>query len=370
MALLTASEGAEYPSRRPGGSPGAARSCPRAVRLRSLFPRLLVSACLLIGGVACSSPSEPTPPPPVAPVLSCPPDVLVELTDVPSAVVDYPAPQVNGGSQPVDVACVAPSGSTFSAGVSTVTCTATDSQARTGQCSFRVNVSLLPTLKGTKVLTFGDSITWGVVSPPAPSMVKTAGPPESYPARLQELLRERYKTQSITVINEGWPGEKITDAGERRVETVVVEHQPDIVIILEGVNDLGGTVTPRQIGDTIRHAVRRVVRQKVPLIIVSTVLPGVEGRTKPPDPEQVDELNDEIRSWAAAEGAVLVDTFAVIDPMKERLIGTDGLHPTADGYQVMAQTFFEAIQQQFERPLPEAPAGIADLRRWLRGPLR
>src|SRR5690606_26901649 len=114
----------------------------------------------------------------------------------------------------------------------------------------------------------------------------------------------------------------------------------------------------------------RVVRQKVPLIIVSTVLPGVEGRTKPPDPEQVDELNDEIRSWAAAEGAVLVDTFAVIDPMKERLIGTDGLHPTADGYQVMAQTFFEAIQQQFERPLPEAPAGIADLRRWLRGPLR
>jgi lysophospholipase L1-like esterase len=277
------------------------------------------------------------------------------------AVVEYAAPQVSGGAPPVTSTCTIPSGSPFPLGTSDVLCTGTDSLARTAQCVFRVTVARTPVLKGTKILAFGDSITEGSISPPAQPTTLEVDPVNNYPALLQAALTERYTSQTITVINGGVGGESVVATGEDRLERLVLEHRPDVVIVLEGVNDLNQGRTVDSISDALRRGVERARRDGVPLILVSTLLPGVEGRLKPPNPDRVDALNDEIRFWTPLEGAHLVDSYSAFEPMKELLIGVDGLHPTVEGYRRLAEVVFQAIRDRFEEPAPanSPPASAA-----------
>jgi lysophospholipase L1-like esterase len=265
------------------------------------------------------------------------------------------------------------SGSTFSTGTTPVVCTATDSASLSSQCTFRVTVNLIPSLKGTKIVAFGDSITAGEVSPPFEPAVKYFDPSSSYPTVLGELLTARYTAQTITVINEGISGEQVVVAGanglsgEDRIEPLVIKHRPDVFIMLEGVNGLNSQETVSLTSEGLRRGVRRAKRQGVPLVLISTILPGVEGRLRPPSSELVIALNDRIRAWAASEGAVLVDGYAHIFPQRQLLIGQDGLHPTVDGYRALAGLFFDVIRERFEAPPPTASSTAGAARRlWLR----
>ena len=55
-------------------------------------------------------------------------------------MVNYPAPTVTDNCPGVTAVCSPPSGSTFTLGVATVTCTATDTSSNTVSCSFTVGV--------------------------------------------------------------------------------------------------------------------------------------------------------------------------------------------------------------------------------------
>ena len=324
--------------------------------LSFLLSLLVVSLGLVAG---CRNPSAPAPPPPAPalPTVTCPADIRIGVLHASSAVVDYPAPVTGGGAPPIVASCTIPSGSSFPIGTSDVLCTGTDSLARSVQCVFRVTIDRTPVLKGTKILAFGDSITEGQVSPPAQPAALEVDPINNYPALLQAALAARYTSQTITVINAGVGGERVTSAGEDRLERLVDEQHPDVVILLEGVNDLNFGLDPEVVSESLRRSVQRARDEDVPLILVSTILPGVPGRLKPPNPDGVDALNTEIRWWAGAEGATLVDSHNVFEPMKTLLIGQDGLHPTVDGYRKLAEIFFEAIRTHFEVPESELPTG-------------
>jgi lysophospholipase L1-like esterase len=54
---------------------------------------------------------------------------------------------------------------------------------------------------------------------------------------------------------------------------------------------------------------------------------------------------------ALARGAVFVDVYAAWGN-RSGLMGADGIHPTEAGYEVIAQTFFDAIRKALEPPLP------------------
>jgi N-acetylneuraminic acid mutarotase len=56
----------------------------------------------------------------------------------------YPTPPASGNCPPITVVCVPPSGQCLPPGVHTVTCTATDAQTNTAQCSFTVTVLPAP----------------------------------------------------------------------------------------------------------------------------------------------------------------------------------------------------------------------------------
>jgi uncharacterized repeat protein (TIGR01451 family) len=67
------------------------------------------------------------------PSITCPPTQMGS-----SGVVNYPAPTTADNCSVSSVVCNPPSGSTFPAGVTTVTCTATDSSGNTASCNFVV----------------------------------------------------------------------------------------------------------------------------------------------------------------------------------------------------------------------------------------
>jgi hypothetical protein len=67
-----------------------------------------------------------------APAIACPPDLIAQI-----GAVNYAAPAASDNCQPV-VVCSPPSGSAFPAGVTTVSCTATDAGGNRASCSFTV----------------------------------------------------------------------------------------------------------------------------------------------------------------------------------------------------------------------------------------
>lgn len=75
------------------------------------------------------------------PSISCPGNI-VRNTDANqcSAVVEFPTPTASDACSTVTVTCSPPSGTRFSTGTQTVTCTATDSSRNTATCSFNVTV--------------------------------------------------------------------------------------------------------------------------------------------------------------------------------------------------------------------------------------
>jgi predicted extracellular nuclease len=79
-----------------------------------------------------------------APSITCPaPVTAVAAQTCPlstTTAVTFPDPTASDNCPGVTVACVPPSGSTFPAGTTTVTCTATDASGNTASCSFTVSV--------------------------------------------------------------------------------------------------------------------------------------------------------------------------------------------------------------------------------------
>ena len=82
------------------------------------------------------------------------------------------------------------------------------------------------TLRISKVLAFGDSITYGVDSPPVMLRALDAGISQSYPFKLQSLLATRYSGQSVSVFNAGIGGKNAWEDRDR-LAGMVSETHPD-----------------------------------------------------------------------------------------------------------------------------------------------
>lgn len=245
----------------------------------------------------------------------------------------------------------------FPMGASPVQCIATDVIAATSSCSFTVTVAPLPQLTRTKFLAFGDSFTAGEVTVPGSmsardpfNFILTLVPDASYPSRLAVAMRSVYTTQlqSLSVVNAGRSGEWAED-GARRLPGVMANVRPEVLLLLEGVNDLGGLGTPGVSRAAIAlDTMAKEGRNRGARVFMATLPPSrLTGVHALPNTTIV-ALNDRIRATAAGEGAVLVDLYTALSVDVTRFIGVDGLHPTEAGYARMAEVFFTAIQATLE----------------------
>lgn len=328
--------------------------------------RSVLAVCGGLALVAACSESSPTP---LAPSslpsdkvqtlsLACPTDVSRQSFVGGPVQVQYGVPQAQGGLAPIAVECAPVSGASFPIGTSMVTCAGQDGLQQTASCS--LSVTVVPTLGISSILAFGDSLTAGVTSSVIPTSVQLE-PNSSYPTQLRELLSQRYSAQAIRVTNAGVPGEDAAEAISR-FQSELARNQPDVVLIMEGTNDLDpdsstlGMLGAEAIETMVRDAKSRGVDP-----IVATIPPQRTSRGTEP---MVDPYNDLIRQIAVRQGVPLVDVHQIITfgqclgagSLVLSCLGDDDLHPTAEGYGLIANGFFQRLMDLYE---PSGPGVLS-----------
>jgi lysophospholipase L1-like esterase len=316
---------------------------------------MVLALAVAFASAACDdTPTSPSPPPAQL-TLTCPASQMAVSTTGEPVAVTWQGPTAQGGTPPVQTSCTHASGSAFPVGTTSVGCTAVSAAAsQSANCSFTVTVTRPPQLAVSKFMAFGDSITFGIKSDPSGFLAYSEPEPSySYPNQLRALLGARYPGQVFLIANEGEPGEKI-DVGLARLPSELALNSPDVLLLLHGANDLIGDprlITTDYIASRLRDMVR-TARARVPGIKVLLAAWPPQFIGTPPHrgagAEFVPALNEKVRVVAQSEGATLVDLYTPMSADVKRYIGVDGLHPTPQGFTLMAETFAKVIQEKFE----------------------
>jgi lysophospholipase L1-like esterase len=262
-------------------------------------------------------------------MLACPTALTLSSASGQPVAAAYGTATITGGAPPVSTTCTPAAGSTFPVGATTVTCTATDALRRTQSCNFIVTVVLVPRLSLTNVLAFGDSITAGEINAADTLLVE---PSEAYPADLQALLGQRYAPQPIIVFNDGKSGETAVKGAERLPGELALHH-PDLLLLIEGINDLHGSVAGGGI-PTALSALRTMIQQARSAgvrVIVGTLLPATPGALLPGTIALIDPFNAQLIPMALANGALVVDLHSAFVAGMSGWLGSDGIHPGGAG---------------------------------------
>ena len=328
---------------------------------------------------ACSFSITITPPD-----LSCPPSVVRQSVNGSGVPITWEPPTVMGIADDA-VSCSPASGTVFPVGSSMVTCTVDWTTSTTADqppppstCSFSVTIT--PTLRVTKFMAFGDSITEGFVNDrflpsdvsarelralrhatggrPISGIFGAVQPQNSYPTRLQSLLTSAYPTQSITVANAGRSGEKAA-AGVSRLRSTLLSVRPDVLLLLEGILDIDLAVAVRPPGDTTpidlgptAASLRSMVTTAQGLgvdVLLATLMPVTSPTGSSPGLQvAILDLNNKIRRMAIDLGlGSAVDLHSALNGVPG-IIGVDGLHPTVAGYRRMAEIFLAEIVSRYD----------------------
>jgi lysophospholipase L1-like esterase len=184
---------------------------------------------------------------------------------------------------------------------------------------------------------FGDSITVGEGSSDG----------DGYQGRLESRLRAYFGRASL--IDEGVSATR-SDRGAARIADSLRRQRPAYVLIHYGTNDWNAAVCRNEFPCYTIDALREMVRatkQNGSLPFLATIIPtntGYDPRVPLERNEWVELMDELIRQLASEEGAVLVDLERAFFRVPE--IGTlfsDHVHPNDAGYEIIANTFFDAI---------------------------
>jgi lysophospholipase L1-like esterase len=293
----------------------------------------------------CSGKSPVAPTPDLA--IVCPASISARAAvGAVNAPVSYAAATTTGGKAPVTTSCSQTSGFAFPVGSTTVSCNASDAAGHIASCAFSVTVdpAPIPQLAYTKYLGFGDSETEGKVSR-VPQLLM----PNSYTLKLQSMLQARYTNQTIVVADDGQGGEMASDPQTVvRFDAALLRETPQVVLIMDGANDLlnldvsGIVPAISAVGTLGAHATDRGVQ-----IFLATLPPSDPSKRLGGGASAVGPFNAQLASLAASRNWTLVDVNAAFHG-DLGLLGSDGLHPTDAGYQVIAQAFYDKIVEKYD----------------------
>ena len=211
-----------------------------------------------------------------------------------------------------------------------------------------------------------------------------------YQAENQELKKQAYDPKRVVFMGDSitdfwklaeyFPGKPYVNRGISgqttpqmlvRMYPDVIMHKPAVMVVLAGINDVSQNTGPAT-AEMVEHnlmAMTDIAKQNGIKVVLCSVLPvndygfykaKASGKlpsymkdpvTATHPPEDVLELNDWMKSYAKEADAIYVDYFsAMVDKkgfLKENL-SEDGIHPNAEGYEIMTKIVGRAIEKALE----------------------
>lgn len=174
---------------------------------------------------------------------------------------------------------------------------------------------------GETVLAFGDSVTFGY----------GVAPQDSYPTVLANLSR-------WNVINAGINGER-TDQAKSRIDGILAEHNPKLVIIELGGNDFLQRRNANAVKEDLRAIIQSVkAHGSIPVLVAVPSLSAMAALTgKPSDADLYKELVKEEKI------NLIPNVFS--DILGQGHLKHDEIHPNQAGYKMLAEGIYQALSK-------------------------
>jgi len=169
------------------------------------------------------------------------------------------------------------------------------------------------------VVAFGDSIVEGFQQP------------EGWPEMLGRDLAGKYS--GVRVLNAGVSGNTAGD-GLRRLQPDVLAHQPDLVLIAFGLNDMKNGVPLSRFEEDLSNIVGQVSGSAAqPVLLTTTRLQRGASMLARVNPAP---FNDSIRTLAEERSIPLVDVNDQFKGLNTSEYLIDAAHPNREGYRAIA----------------------------------
>jgi lysophospholipase L1-like esterase len=208
--------------------------------------------------------------------------------------------------------------------------------------SLALGLALLPAAPAaaqTRYIAFGDSITEGFGDDEQP------GGEMGYPLRLEELLQRA--GENAVVENRGL-GSETTTEGLTRIDDVLREGG-NVLLLMEGTNDISRGISLETTRANLDEMARKAEARGMEAVH-ATVIPRLPRARFDPENVQTRRLVQRIRHVAGTRERRLVDPFEELFGIPDLfelyyIPGNDPVgHPNAAGYDLLAQIFFDALQ--------------------------
>ena len=179
------------------------------------------------------------------------------------------------------------------------------------------------------IVAMGDSLTEGL----------GVSEESAYPARLQQMLNDG--GYAYRVINAGISGE--TSSGARSRVQWVLKLNPDIVILETGANDGLRGIDPGLIRENIAYMLEQFESRDVIVVLAGMKMLSNLGPQYTIEFEKV--YSDAAHGHEVIRVPFILEGVAGMADLNQ----PDGIHPTADGYEIIATTLYPYVVKAIER---------------------
>ena len=179
--------------------------------------------------------------------------------------------------------------------------------------------------QGATVLVLGDSLSYGTGA----NLGANKG--EDYPSLLA-------KSTGWNIINEGIPGDT-TAGGLQRLPRLLEQHQPKLLIVELGGNDLLHKTQPSEVISNLKAILLQAKAQGIATILVA--IPEFS-----PLKATFGNLSDHPLYAAIAKETttpLIADVFSLV--LSDRDLKADQIHANAKGYAVVSQQMHEKLKE-------------------------
>ena len=183
-----------------------------------------------------------------------------------------------------------------------------------------------PSAAELTLVALGDSLTEGYgVSLEA-----------SYPVQLERALRDR--GWHITLVNEGVSGETSRET-LLRVEDVIADHQPHLVLLETGANDGLRRMSIPDMEENLRAILTRFEEEGIPVLLLGMELNLRLG------PKYAADFKDAYHRVAEETNTPFYPFFLKDVALRAKLNLADLIHPNQEGYAVIVKNLLPEVER-------------------------